>query len=62
MKKEIDISSRYKDYTCKATICQLPATDEQIAAALAFLSYVSERPDVSFLLPSDYPLRSGGAY
>ena len=46
-RKEIDISSRYKDYTATMTLNQLPANNQQMAALLAFPDYVRARKDVS---------------
>ena len=50
MKRKVDISSRYKDYTAELTLNGLPANHEQIKAVLGFLGYVKERGDVSVVM------------
>lgn len=49
-KRRIDYSCRYKDYTAKITINDLPVNEEQMAGLISLVDFVKERTDVSVVV------------
>ncbi len=49
-KRRIDYSCRYKDYTAKITINDLPVNEEQMAGLISFVDFIKERTDVSVVV------------
>lgn len=49
-KRRIDYACRFKDYTAKATVNNLPVSEEQMSALISLIDYVKERTDVSVVV------------